>query len=325
MKNSFRNIFAAVALGVVTHVAQAQGGYPEKPIRFVLGTGAGSGADTVARLLADKMGPLLNGTFVIDNRPGAGGSIAAEAVARAAPDGYTMLLGGYTTHVLLPTINSNLPYDPIKDFTPIGSAATASILVVANNDFPANNLKELMALAKSKPGLQYASWGNGSTGHFCAELLNQKRQLGMEHIPYKTTSQIVTDVIGGHVQLAYLDVASGAPMVKAGRAKAIGQCVSRNAVLPDVGSYEDEGIDVDGMKVSPPMQAFFFPANTPKPIVDKVAAALKTVLEMPDVKARMLEMGNIAAFENGETLKAHLISDAKAWKIIAERANITAN
>jgi len=315
-------IFMAIT-AVATFTAHAQADYPSKPIRFVVISSPGAGGDTLARMLADKMAPLVKGTVIVDNKPGAGGAIAAETVAKAAPDGYTILLGGYTTHVLLPTVNPKLPYNAVKDFAPIGRIGTASILLVATNDFPANDLKELIALAKAKPGLQYASWGSGSTGHFCGELLNQKRRLQLSHIPYKGVGQIQNDLLGGHIKLAYVDMASGSPMVKAGRVKAIAACTSRSPSLPNVVSYEDEGIDFDGKRVTPPMWAIYAPAGTPKQMVDKLGSALKTVVEMPDVKARLLELGITAAFMGGQELRESLAASIESWKQIATTANIT--
>jgi tripartite-type tricarboxylate transporter receptor subunit TctC len=317
-------LIAGLAATALVAQAQTAADYPAKPIRFVLISAAGSGGDTLGRLLADKMGPLLKGTFVVDNKPGAGGAIATDFVAKAAPDGYTISLGGATTHVLLPASNPKLPYNSVKDFAPIGQVGTASILLIATNDFPANNVKELVALAKKSPGsVQYASWGTGSTGHFCGELLNLRTQAQMSHIPYKSVAQIQTDMLGGHIKLAYVDMASGSPMVKSGRVKAITACTSRSPSLPNVGSYDDEGIDYDGKRMGALRWAMYAPAATPKPIVDKLSAALKAAVEMPDVKARLLELGITAAFVGGDELREMTTADIESWKKIANAAKIT--
>ena len=317
-------LIAAIASAALMAQAQTAADYPSKPIRFILISAAGSGGDTLGRMLADKMAPLLNGTIFIENKPGAGGSIATEMAAKAAPDGYTIALGGATTHVLLPASNPKLRYNSVKDFAPIGQVGTASILLIATNDYPANNLKELVALAKKSSGsVQYASWGNGSTGHFCGELLNLRTQAQMSHIPYKSVAQIQTDMLGGHIKLAYVDMASGSPMVKSGRVKAITACTSRSPSLPNVSSYDDEGIDFAGKRMGALRWAMYAPAGTPKPIVDKLSAALKTTVEMPDVKARLLELGITAAFVGGDELNEMTTADIEAWKQIAKAANIT--
>jgi tripartite-type tricarboxylate transporter receptor subunit TctC len=317
-------LIAALALIACTSaLAQATSGYPSRPIRFVLISAPGSGGDTLGRLLADRMAPIIGGTFVMDNRPGAGGAIATDLVAKAAPDGYTIGIGGATTHVLLPASNPRLPYDSVKDFEPIGQVGTAAILLIATHDFPANNVKELVALARKQPGsVQYASWGQGSTGHFCGELFNLRTQAGMSHVPYKSVAQIQTDMLGGHIQLAYVDMASGSPMVKAGRVKAITACTSRSPSLPEVSSYDDEGIDFEGKRMGALRWALYAPAGTPRPIVDKLADALRQVVEMPDVRQRLLELGITPAFVDGEALKAMTAADIEAWKKIAQVAGI---
>ncbi|RYF33307.1 MAG: tripartite tricarboxylate transporter substrate binding protein, partial [Comamonadaceae bacterium] len=292
MRKVFMAAMAGLALATAQAQAQGTGDWPTRPIRFILISAAGSGGDTLGRLLADKMAPLIKGNFVVDNKPGASGAIATSDLARAAPDGYTIGIGGATTHVLLPASNPKLSYDSVKDFAPIGQVGTASILLIATNDFPANNVKELVALSKKSPGsVQYASWGVASTGHFCGELLNLRTQAQMSHIPYKSVVQIQTDMLGGHIKLAYVDMASGSPMVKSGKVKAITACTSRSPSLPDVASYDDEGIDFAGKRMGALRWALYAPAATPKPIVDKLSAALKQVVEMPDVKARLLELG----------------------------------
>ena len=319
-------IAALAGLALIAAQAQAQGtgDWPTRPIRFILISAAGSGGDTLGRLLADKMAPLIKGNFVVDNKPGASGAIATSDLARAAPDGYTIGIGGATTHVLLPASNPKLSYDSVKDFAPIGQVGTASILLIATNDFPANNVKELVALSKKSPGtVQYASWGVASTGHFCGELLNLRTQAQMSHIPYKSVVQIQTDMLGGHIKLAYVDMASGSPMVKSGKVKAITACTSRSPSLPNVASYDDEGIDFAGKRMGALRWALYAPAATPKPIVDKLSAALKQVVEMPDVKARLLELGITSAFVGGDELRTMTAADIESWKQIAKAANIT--
>lgn len=323
-----RKIITAVLMATTVSAVQAQPStdYPNKPIRFILISAPGSGGDTLGRLLADKMGPLMQATFVMDNKPGAGGSIAIDTAARAQPDGYTITMGGATTHVLLPAASAKLPYDSIKDFTPIGQVATAAIALVANNDFPANNVKELLALSKEKPGsIQYASWGNGSTGHFCGELLNLRSGAKMEHIPYKSVSQIQTDLYGGHIKLGFVDMASAVPMVNSGRAKAIVTCTSPSASLPGVQSYEEAGIDDAAKRIGAFRWAMYAPAGTPQPIVDKLAGALKATLEMPDVRQRLLDMGLQPGFADGAYVQQMTEKEIAAWKQVAEEASIKLN
>jgi tripartite-type tricarboxylate transporter receptor subunit TctC len=315
---------AALAAFALSAHAQAPADYPAKPIRFVLISAAGSGGDTLGRLLADRMAPLLKATFVMDNKPGAGGALASDIVAKAPPDGYTIGIGGATTHVLLPASNPKLPYNSVRDFAPIGQVGTASILLIASNDFPASNVKELVALAKKQAGsVQYASWGNGSTGHFCGELLNLRTQAQMSHVPYKSVSQIQTDILGGHVKLGFVDMTSGLPMVKAGRVKALASCTSKAPGLPAVSSYDEEGIDFAGKRMGALRWALYAPAGTPKPVMDKLSAALKQVIETPDVQARLLDMGIFAQFVPGDQLREMTAADIDAWRQLAAAAKIS--
>jgi tripartite-type tricarboxylate transporter receptor subunit TctC len=317
-------LLAGLAGLCITATAQAADDYPSRPIRFISISAPGSGGDTLVRLLADRMGPLLKTSFVVDNKPGASGAIATDLLAKAPPDGYTVGIGGATTHVLLPASNTRLSYDSVKDFTHLGQVGTASILLVATKDFPANNLKELVALSKKSPGsVQYASWGTGSTGHFCGELVNLRTEAGMSHIPYKSVAQTMTDMMGGHIKLAYVDMASGSPMVKDGRVKALAACTSRSPSLPDVASYDDEGIDFAGKRMGALRWALYAPAGLPRPVADKLSAALQQVVEMPDVKARLLDLGITAAFVGSDALREMTVADIAAWKRIAQAAKIS--
>lgn len=313
-------LIAGAAVLTAGHAAAQQ----HRPIRLVVPYAAGGPIDNTARILAEQVKDTLGGPVIIDNKPGAGGNIGADFVAKAPADGYTIGIGGATTHVLLPASNPKLSYDSVKDFAPIGQVGTASILLIATNDFPANNAKELIALAKKSPGsVQYASWGIASTGHFCGELFNLRTQAQMSHIPYKSVVQIQTDMLGGHVKLAYVDMASGSPMVKSGKVKAITACTSRSPSLPEVSSYDDEGIDFAGKRMGALRWALYAPAGTPKPIVSKLSAALKQVLEMPDVKSRLLDLGITAAFVGGDELRTMTAADIEGWKQIAKAANIS--
>ena len=303
--------------------AHAQADYPNKPIRFITISAAGAGGDAIARLFAEKMGPILKTTMFVDNKPGAAGAIGADAGAKAAPDGYTILLGGFTSHVLLPAVRPKLPYDPPKDFDPIGQIGTASIVLMAPLDFPANNVKELVAMAKSKPGeLLYGSWGIGSTGHFCGELLAQRAQVKWTHVPYKSMAPLQNDVMGGQIKLAFFDTASGAALLKTGRVKALGMCVARSPMMPEVRGFEEDGIDFSGKTVTQPMWALYAPAGTPKPILEKLSSALRQSLEMPDVRERMLSFGVKVEFIGTEPFRKVLADGIQQWREIAVKSNI---
>jgi tripartite-type tricarboxylate transporter receptor subunit TctC len=212
-----------------------------------------------------------------------------------------------------------LPYDPVKDFAAIGQIGTAAILLIANNDFPANNLKDVLAMAKARPdGVQYASWGNGSTGQFCGEVLNQYAGVKLSHVPYKTVPQVLNDVAAGHIKLGFVDMTSGTAFVKTGNAKAVATCTTRSPSLPDVRSYVHEGIPFDRTF----RWGLYARAHTPQPVVDKLAGVLKEVLALPDVKTRLLDFGIAAQFVPGEELAATTARDIVAWKQVSKTANI---
>lgn len=318
-----RKLLILALAAAAASTAQAQSDYPSRPIRLVTVASAGGGGDVIARMVADKMAPIIKTTFVVDNKPGAGGAMAMESVAKASPDGYTIGLGGFSSNVLLPIVRPKMSYDSVKDFAPIAQIGTASILLMASNDVPASNLKELIALAKKTPdGLMYASWGIGSTGHFCGELLNQRAGIKMTHVPYKGVAAISNDMLGGQIKLAFVDMATGSPLVKTGRVKAIGSCVARSPSLPDVRGFGEDGVDFTGKSALAPMWAFYAPAGTPKPILDKLSAALKQVTEMPDVKTKLLELGVKSDYLEGDKYRDLLAAGIPEWKEIATKSNI---
>lgn len=319
-----KNIIFATMLASVACFpnAQAAGDYPNRAITLLLPFAAGGGGDVLGRFLAEKMSKELGQTFVVENKPGAGGVIGTTAVARSAPDGYTITIGGMTTHLLAPITNPNVPYDPVKDFKPIGGIGNSSIVMLVSKDYPANNLADFKKLAlESKNPLQYASWGQGSTGHFCGAILAQKAKIPLEHIPYKGTSDIINNMMGGHISVGFVDMATGTPPVQDGRLKAIALCTRPSPSMPKVASYGDQGIDFD----RPLSWVMYAPAGTPDAIVKKLSGVLEGVLDQSAVKERLLSLGITPGFiASGEQHKT-LVEDIAAWRAVAAEANITVN
>lgn len=315
-------LILAALTSLATFAAVAQTDYPARPIKLISTSAPGSAGDVLARMLGEKMGASMKGTFVIDNRPGAGGLVAVEATAKAPPDGYTIILGVASAFVIMPAIRPNMPYNALKDFTYMGQVGTAPGVLVAAIDFPANNLQELIALAKTRPDLQYASWGIGSTGHLCGEMLNQRAGIRIQHIPYKAVAQIQTDLYGGHIRLAQVDGGSAPAMVRSGKVKALGTCTGRHVALPNVRSYEEEGISDAEKRIGQFRFGLYAPAGTPKAIADRIEAALKSALDLPDVKSKMLEMGIQPAFLPGETVYEMTAREIDLWRKLAETASI---
>lgn len=293
--------------------------YPRQPIRVVTASGAGSGSDILARYLGVKLSALLGQPIIVENKPGAAGTVGTAYVAREKPDGYTLTLGGASTHMLAAALYPKLSYDPVKDFAAIGQIGTAGILLIANKDFAGSSLKDVVAMAKGRPeAVQYASWGSGSTGQFCGEALGQLAGVKFSHIPYKSIPQVITDVEAGHVQLGFTDMTSATPFVKAGKVKGIAACGSSSPTLPQVKSYSDQGFPFD--------QTFrwglYAPKGTPKPVVEKLAAALKSVISQPDVERKLLDFGITAAFTSGDQLAEITAKDIQAWRRVAKEADM---
>ncbi len=313
-------VFASLMTSGMVH-AQGDGQYPSRPITAILSSAPGGGSDIIFRYLATKLTPILGQSFVMDNKPGANGSIAMTAVKRAKPDGYTLTLGASASHVMNPVLYANLPYHPVKDFTAIGQLGTVSILLAASKDFPANNLKELAEIArKQKEPLQYASYGIGSTGHFCGEVLAQMSGYGLSHVPFKTVPQVITALIAGDVKVGFTDMTSGSVAVKSGQIKALASCTSKTPSLPEVGSYVDQGINFDRKF----RWVLYGPAGMPEPVVRELREALNKVLAMPDVVAKFREFGILAEPLDGDKINEIVERDIADWREIARKGNIKA-
>lgn len=317
-----RVVAVSLALGLAAP-ALAQGGgdakWPSKPIRLIVPFAAGGGTDLVARALAEKLGAALGQTIVVDNKPGASGAIAMELAAKAPPDGYTLVLGSASTVVVNPAVLPDLPYDPIKDFEHLADIGSATVVMVAHPDFPAKDLRDVIAMAKAKPGeLNYGTWGNGSTGHLCAEIVRAATGIDMTHVPYKGAALVLNDVAAGHVKLGFADVQSVVPMAKSGKVKVVVSCTRRSINFPDVAGYVEQGVNFDFVW----RYDLMAPAGTPKPIVDRLHAELMKVLALPDIKQRWLEFGMTASTISPADLKAQTARDIAALRKLAREANV---
>jgi tripartite-type tricarboxylate transporter receptor subunit TctC len=309
-----------LTLGLAIGSAHAEDAtdYPSRKIRMLLPFAAGGGGDVIGRLLADKMGKRLGQTIFIENRTGAAGTIGTQQVAASLGDGYTITIGGMSTHVLAPAAYASLPYDSIKDFTVIGRIGTSAILLLAAKDFPANDLRGLIALARKGEPIQYGSWGVGSTGHFCGEILAQKAGIRLEHVPFSGVAKVANDLLGGHISLGMVDMATGTPFVKDGKLKALVACGDRSPSLPDVASYKDQGIDFE-RSLSWVMYA---PAGLPDAVAQKLAAALKEAVGDAEIVEKLLALGVTAEFIPGDQQRDINARDIEAWKVVAKEAKI---
>ncbi len=310
------------AIGAVTSTALAQAPYPNKPVTLVVTYPPGGGADAMARLIAPKMGEALGQPIVIENKPGAGGQIGAAAVAKAAPDGYTLMLDASSFSVN-PSLYPKLPYDSMKAFKPIGVVALFPNVVLVNANFQAKNVAELIAAArKSKDAVSYASSGNGSAQHLAGALFESAAKVDMVHIPYKGGGPALNDVIGGQVPLFFGNLASTLQHVQSGKLRALAVTSGkRSTILPDVPTLNESGLK--GTEIYE-WNAVFVPTGTPDAVVNKLAAAFQQALDSAEVKARIAQLGGDIQKGSPEQAKKFIEQQISLWgQVIKERAITT--
>jgi tripartite-type tricarboxylate transporter receptor subunit TctC len=308
----------ALALYGAAPAALAQATYPAKPITLVVTYPPGGGADAMARLIAPKMGEALGQPVVIDNKPGAGGQIGAAAVAKAAPDGYTLMLDASSFSVN-PSLYPKLPYDSLKAFKPVGVVALFPNVVLVNANFSAKNIAELVAAARqNKDAVSYASSGNGSAQHLAGALFESAAKVDMVHVPYKGGGPALNDVIGGQVPLFFGNLASTLQHVQSGKLKALAVTSGkRSPILPEVPTLSESGLK--GTEIYE-WNAVFAPANTPEPVMNKLAAAFQQALESPEVKARIAQLGGDIQKGSPEQARKFIEQQVTLWgRVIKER------
>ncbi len=320
-------IFTAAFVGLLmaaAHVAPAAAQeWPTRPIRVLVGFGAGGGTDIVARVVAQPLSELLGQQVVIENKPGAGSTIATDVVVKADKDGYTasMLSAGHTVSAVM---LKSLPFDPVKDLAPVALVGTSAFVVVARKDFPASDLKGLIARAKAEPGkLNYASVGLGSTQHFASELLKQMAGMDVKHIPYRGTPAVVTALRSSEVDYAIELVHAVIGQVQAGELKILAVASpQRWPSIPSVPTVAEAG--VPGYEVAT-WYGFVFPAGTPAAIVDKTSKALEQVLSRPTVRDQLSKAGAEARFSSPAQFTKHIQDEIAKWKSVRDKAGLATN
>jgi tripartite-type tricarboxylate transporter receptor subunit TctC len=297
--------------------------YPAKPVRIIVPFPAGGGADIFARLIGRKLGENLGQSFVVDNRAGASGIIGCEAVARAAPDGYTLLMGTTGTHTTNPAVFSKLPYDPIKDFAPVSLVAEAPFVLLVHPSLPVKNVKELIELAKSRPGeLIYASSGVGSSSHFGFELFNSMAGIKAVHVPYKGLGPASADTIAGNITMTWDSISASAPFIKAKRLRALGiGSVKRSSLLPEVPTIAESGLT--GFELGS-WYGFFAPAATSPEIVRQLQREMVKVIATPDMREQFANLGAEPVGSTPEEFAAVLQRDLVKWARVAREAKVKA-
>jgi tripartite-type tricarboxylate transporter receptor subunit TctC len=285
-------LIGLASIGIFQSAAQAQAdGYPNRPIKLIITWPVGGFADTLGRAVASQLGPILGQQIVVENRGGANGMIGADAVAKAAPDGYTLMFQSVTSHAINPTMYSKTPYSTEKDIVPLAVVASVPMLLVANPNLPAKNIAELIALAKKKPDeLSYASFGNGSASHLAGELFTNQAGIKMTHVPYKGGAPAITDTLSGQVQMSFSAFGVALPHVKSGKLIALGTTgPTRAKLLPDVPTIEEAG-NLKGYEMSI-VYAVWAPAGVPAPIVSKLSKALEQVVASAAFKEKLVNDG----------------------------------
>lgn len=309
--------------GAWAQAPAASGGWPSKPIRIVQPFAAGGGGDIVSRLLAERMQAELGQPVVVENRPGAGGNIGAQQVARLPADGYTLMTtsGGFA---IAPSLFKTLGYDPVKDFVPVTKIAIAPLLVLVRADSPLRTMADLVALAKKEPkAVSYASFGIGSPAHMIGESINRQAGITMAHVPYSAGNAII-DLIGGQVTVAILDALSQTPQVKAGKVRALALNGSqRLPALPDVPTLTESGIPFDLVG----WHGLFAPAGTPREVVERLNRLVNQIVAQPEVKARLFELAMfpVQPATTPEQWGRMFRQDVQAWGDLVRSAGITPN
>ena len=316
--HSFVAGWTTIALALLTWVLPAQAQtYPTKPIRLVVPFPAGGPVDTLARIVGQRLSENLGQPVVIDNRPGAGGNIGADVVAKAPPDGYTLLISIAATLVINPTLYEKMPFDPAKDLAPVAQLGIAHFVLVTNPKVPANSVKELIALAKSKPGaLKFASSGNGTEPHLAGELFKSLGGVDVVHVPYKGGAPGVAALLAGEVDFGFQAIIAALAQVRAGKLKALAVTgPKRSSALPDTPTMIETGVkgfDVTGW------YAILAPRATPAAIVNRLNGEIGKVLALPDTRERFDRIGTEIATSTPAQLAALIKSDTARWSKIVK-------
>ena len=308
------------AMGLANAQSKEVSSYPNKPIRIINPLAVGGAVDTMARMLAPTLQEILGQTIVIESKPGAGGTIGANFVAKSAPDGYTILMV-YDTFAVNPHVYKNLPFDSFKDLAPVTELVKIPLVVVAGNKLPANNLRELTELSKTRPnGINFSSGGAGSSGHLAAELLRTNLGIDMTHVPYKGGGPALTATIGGETDITILGAVITVPQIKGGNLKALAVLgKKRTPALQQVPTANEQGLtnfDVSSWV------GVLVPAGTPAPIIDKINNAFAQALKNPAVQARMAEQGNEVVASSPAQFGVFLSQESAKWAKVIKDNNI---
>jgi tripartite-type tricarboxylate transporter receptor subunit TctC len=319
--HSFVSSVVAMALALCAVAALAQGDYPAKPVRLVVPFAPGGGTDVMARAIGQKLTEAFGRTIIVDNRAGANGFIGSEHVARQPPDGYTLLLSIATTHAAAQHLYQKMPFDPFRDFAPVTQVALSPIVMLVHPSFPAHTLRQFIDFARARPQqVSYGSFGHGSTAHLYGELINLTAGTKLAHVPYKGSGPALQDLLGGQIPAAFLDIAGPKGHIAAGKVRAVAVTgPQRWQALPDVATFRESGYP--GFEVVG-WFGLFAPTGTPRPIIDRLAREVTRIVKLPDVAARLVDLGTEPVGSTPEAFAAAWKTDADRWGDIIRRAGI---
>jgi tripartite-type tricarboxylate transporter receptor subunit TctC len=312
-------VLSLLALLLASQLAMAQQNFPSKPIRLIAPFAPGGALDLIARGLGQKLSEGVGQPVVVENRAGASGAIGSEAVARSAPDGYTLLLGATTTHGVNPALNPKLSYDPIKDFTPISLVATIPHVLVVNPALQVNTVQDLVRLGKTGRPLNFGSAGNGSPHHLAAELFKSMSGIKAEHVPYKGSGPALADLMGGQLQFISVELTAAEPYMKSGKLRAIAVATAQRVPgveLPTVSESGYPGFEVTSW------YAIFGPAGIPEAITARLSQEIAKAVNSPDLRDRLRGLGTTPIGSTPEQLAAHVRSEVARWTQVVKVAGI---
>lgn len=326
MKKHGMALALLLAMACTGHAQPAQdaGNYPARPVTLIVPTAAAGGTDTIARVFAEGLTRLLRQPFVVDNRPGANGLVGVEQAARSAPDGYRLLFTYTASMAVNPSLYRKVPYDPVKDFTPIAQIGRAGNLLLVSRDLPVHSLKEFVEHVRARPGqLSYCSWGQGSGGHLTMEFLLKQAGLQMQHVPYKGSSPALTDLMGGQIQLMFDSMPSAMPFIASGRLRALAvTSASRSSSLPDVPTMEEAGMP--GFRTST-WYGLWAPKNTPQDVVQKLWTESRRVLAEPQIAAQYRRLGAEPVGSTPAEFARYIQAEARKWEEIVKASGARAD
>ncbi|KAF1050185.1 Bug family tripartite tricarboxylate transporter substrate binding protein [Xylophilus sp.] len=313
--------FAAAFWGATGAAAPAKDDLSAKPVTWVVPFAAGGTSDILARVIGQKLGPALDTTVVVENRPGAGGNIGSAFVANAKPDGHTLVGGTISSHAINVSLYPSMPYDPVRSFEPITLIGTLPNVLVVKASFPYRTVKDVVDAAKARPGkLTFGSSGSGTSQHLSGELFKSIAQVDMTHVPYKGGTGATTDLLAGNIDLNFENIVVVAPLIKSGQLRALGvPSAQRSRLMPDVPSLAEAGLA--GYEIVS-WQAVFAPAGTPAPIVQRLSTQIGRILAEPEVKQRLFDLGMEPSGMKPAELRAYQHAEVEKWAALIKARNI---